>query len=65
MTKCDFIICEQCGPKMNFSLWIWFVTVTPVSSQIRVAGQSVLELKAACLGSAGVSVCPLVQFTHT
>lgn len=35
---------KTCSPKMHFSLWRWFILVTPVSCEMGVTGQSGLEL---------------------
>ena len=50
---------------MHFSSWSWFVTVTPVPSQVTVAGQSVHDLKTTpFVRPAGEFVCPLAQVIH-
>ena len=55
------------GPRgcLDGQLWRGFVAVTPVSSQVAVAGQTVDHLNAASLGVAGESVSALVQGLHT
>lgn len=50
---------------MLFSLWRWFVLITPVSSQIGVTGQSVLDLKGPFLGGTAQPVRPHVEVPHT
>lgn len=52
---------------MCFSVWRWSVAVALVSSEVSVAGQSVLNLKATStsLGRTGESVCPLAQGPRT